>query len=248
MSINVDQVLQGLANTLESAMSQKYTDALASSPPGAFDDAADTLKCCSLGATSMAVNLQHWWWVLWSCWSDWLTWHLTRADRSAQTTRMIAGYAITATAFSGARWLSGEKDVRFKSEKHTTREASDDFKSTIYREHIPGLGRLTWVAAIACWSTIPLLAAMKWLPRHRSHQCVPVAISYYRTWKKPRLWRMYQLGFGALGFDQHILVIFGVWTRGDLHKHKIIAHLQNVKNSGQMIATNPPWSPPELVV
>ena len=53
------------------------------------DASADALKAYILGATSMAVS------------------------------RTIAGYAMATTAFSGARWLSGDQEVRYRNEKET---------------------------------------------------------------------------------------------------------------------------------
>ena len=42
-------------------------------------------------------------------------------------TRIIAGYAVSATAFPGARWLSGEQEIRYRSDKFSSREALDDW-------------------------------------------------------------------------------------------------------------------------
>ena len=56
MAVNVDQVLQDLAATLEAAVSTKYNNALSYLSPGNLDTNSDALKSYILGATSMAVN------------------------------------------------------------------------------------------------------------------------------------------------------------------------------------------------
>ena len=53
---------------------------------------------------------------------------------STQITKTMAGFAIAATAFSGSRWLSGDQEVRYRGDKFTSREASDDMKSALHRQ------------------------------------------------------------------------------------------------------------------
>lgn len=132
-AVNVDQVLVDLATSLEATASTRYTDALNFMVPGSLAPTADTMKTYIFGSTSMAVNFA-------SLIVTTIVLVKRLADLAAdtsgsvQTTRMISGYSIAATAFSGSRWLSGNQEVRFRGDKFTTRESSDDLKSA-FRSH-----------------------------------------------------------------------------------------------------------------